>query len=112
MDHRTSTCGHSPPRRTFLRLLGFGGSAGLLAPNVCGADQEPAAPDDPAKAEADARMALVAARFGTHLDDSARAEVRKQVDGVVRQGRQLRAVALDNSDAPFPIFRPHRTPLA
>jgi len=97
----------------FLRALGAGGGAGLLAAAPGVAAQEPEAPAvDPSKAEAEARMALIVARFGAHLGDAEREEVRRQVDGVVRQGRELREFALENGDAPSPIFRPFRAPLA
>jgi hypothetical protein len=98
-----------PSRRRFLRRTAALGAA-AATPLPATAGQEPAAEDDPLRAEVDARMALVVARFGRHLDDAAREEVRRQVEGVVRQGRALRQSPLANGDEPMPVFRPYRAP--
>jgi hypothetical protein len=99
-----------PSRRRFLRRTAALGAAAAATPLPAATGQEPAAEDDPLRAEVDARMALVVARFGRHLDDAAREEVRRQVEGVVRQGRALRQSPLANGDEPMPIFRPFRAP--
>lgn len=57
-------------------------------------------------------MDLILARFGDRLDDDARAAVRRDVEAVVRRGEQLRAFPLENFDAPCPVFRPYRAPIA
>lgn len=110
-----------PNRRGFLRQVAMGASAGAVLGSSAHAasGQEAARPANPQQgdkpvaedrfqAEVDARMNLVLARYGEHLDEQAREEVRRQVEGVVRQGQALRALPLENSDEPFPVFRPYR----
>jgi hypothetical protein len=103
-------------RRGFVRSLAVGASAGAIA--------APAAADEPAKdkekgpaklgapSEADARMALVVARFGARLDANARDTVRAEVESIVHRAEHLRKFPLDNGDGPFPVFVPYRAPLA
>jgi hypothetical protein len=112
MRSDTTACEQPSHRREFFRWVGWGSGATVLAAPAF-AEQEPPAPEkDSATLEADARMALVVARFGAHLDEAAKTEVRRQIQGLVRQGAELREVKLENSDAPFPIFRPFRAPLS
>jgi hypothetical protein len=107
------------PRRDFLRSLALGASAGALAaPGALRAD-EPKPKDDKPKEEApapktevDARMDLVLARFGKHLDDDARKAVRGELESIVRRAESLRKIPLTNGDGPYPVFRPYRAPLA
>ncbi|HWE39578.1 MAG TPA: hypothetical protein VG406_23720 [Isosphaeraceae bacterium] len=108
-------------RRDFVRALALGASAGTLAfPTSARADDKETEKSkakgddkpDPLKAEADARMALIVARFGKHLDDDARKAVRDELDGIIRRAERLRKVPLDNGDGPFPVFHPYRAPLA
>jgi hypothetical protein len=102
-------------RRDFVRALTLGASAAALAaPTALRADEkdEPKK-DEPARmTEADARMALVLARFGKQLDEKARKSVREEIDSIVRRAEGLRKVPLDNGDGPFPVFHPYRAPLA
>ena len=102
-------------RRDFVRTLALGASAGLLAAPPAPAD-EPKPDDkpkeDPSKAEADARMELVLARFGKQLDADARKAVRREVESIVKAAETLRKFKLENGDEPFPVFRPYRAPLA
>jgi hypothetical protein len=58
--------------------------------------------------EVEARLNLVLARFGSHLDSEARASVRGEIEGIVQRAKALRAYRLDNGDGPFPIFSPYR----
>lgn len=107
------------PRRAFVRALALGAPSALLvpAPAPATADDPPADPPRPEAeaeappSEADARMDLIVARYGRHLDDDAREAVRREVEGVVRRGEALREFALDNGDGPFPVFVPYRAPL-
>ena len=103
-------------RRDFVRLLALGASAALVAP--ARADDpidDPKKDDEPKKeapkSEADARMELILARFGTQLDEAARKTVRSQIDGIVRNAEALRKIPLENGDGPFPVFHPYRAPL-
>jgi hypothetical protein len=100
-------------RRDFVRALALaGGIAALSEPAPSIAQEPPKPPDDPLAAEVEARMNLILARYGEKLDDEARQAVRKDVEATVRRGKALRAFALENGDAPCPIFRPYRAPLA
>lgn len=103
-----------PHRRDFVRTLALG-AAGLVACPPVQAD-DPKPDDDPAearrKAEVEARMDLVLARYGEKLDEEARQSIRKDVEATVRRGERMRKFALENGDGPFPIFRPYRAGLA
>lgn len=98
-----------PHRRDFVRALAFGGAAGLATPPPVRAD-DPPKPEGEAPTEADARYALVIARFGRHLDDDAKKAVRTEIEAVVKRGEALRKLSLDNGDGPFPVFVPFRAP--
>ncbi len=67
---------------------------------------------EPRPSEADARMALVLARFGGRLDADARKSIREEIEAQVRRAEGLRKFPLDNGDGPFPVFHPYRAPLA
>jgi hypothetical protein len=67
-----------------------------------------AEPDAPDRAEVDALLALVRARYGGRLDDAQWRDVEQAVLAVATASRALRAVRLDNADAPYPPFQPHR----
>jgi hypothetical protein len=115
-------------RREFVRTLALGASAGLVvtASSVAGdpTAQEKAktAQDDkpkddkpkeePPRTEVDARMDLIIARYGKHLDEAARKIVRAEVQSHVRRAEALKRFALTNGDEPFPVFKPYRAPLA
>ncbi len=92
-------------RRDFARALALGVPAALAVPAALRAD-EPA--KDKPGTEADARMDLVLARYGTRLDEAARAKVRAEVESIVRRAEALRAFPLENGDGPFPVFHPYR----
>ena len=112
--------GHMTPtdpthRRDFVRALALGA---IAAPALGADDPKPkpdaAKPESPKPIdEAEARMAIVVARFGKHakLDDAARAAIRNDIAGVVRRGEALRKITLDNGDGPFPVFHPYRGPM-
>jgi hypothetical protein len=75
------------------------------------ADAHPA--DDPKpteSSETDARMALVVARFGKHLDAEARKAIRADVEAIVNRAALLRKFPLSNGDQPYPTFAPYREP--
>jgi hypothetical protein len=111
-------------RRDFVRTLALGASAGaFLRPSPVRADDDPKdkgkadtpkeqAKPEPPKTEADARMDLVLARFGKHLDADARKAVQDEVNSIVRRAEALRKIPLTNGDGPFPVFRPYRAPVA
>jgi hypothetical protein len=65
---------------------------------------EPMTDADPIDAEVEARLALVARRYGARLDDEQMADVRRIVRGLVEAARALRAVPLDPADEPYPSF--------
>lgn len=62
----------------------------------------------PKLSEVDTRMAWIVERFGAHLDDEARKAVRSEVESIVQRSEQLRKLAVDNGDAPYPTFVPYR----
>ena len=105
---------HHPHRRDFVRSLALGASASAVARSPAIAD-EPKAGDtakpEARKTEADARMDLVLARFGKHLDAKARESVRAEVESIVRRSEALRKFPLTNGDGPYPVFTPYRAPL-
>ena len=112
----------APHRRDFVRSLALGASAAVFTGNARGAEDEkdrdrkkdqetPKQEGDAAvKAEADARMELVLARFGSRLDEAARKSIRAEVEAHVRRAQALRKIPLDNGDGPFPVFHPYRAP--
>ena len=61
-----------------------------------------------AKAEVEALLALVTARYGARLDTPQREGVRKAIESIVEQARAVRAVRLGNADEPTPAFRAYR----
>jgi len=61
-----------------------------------------------APAAVDPLFALVRERYGARLDAAQLDEVRKAIDTVEQTARALRAVRLDNADAPMPPFAPFR----
>lgn len=98
-----------PHRRHFVRSLALGaGVASLSSPAPLRADEPK---KEAEKSEADARMDLVLARFGKHLDPDARKSVRAEVASIVHRAEALRKFPLDNGDGPFPVFIPYRAPL-
>ena len=98
-------------RRDFVRALALGASAVALPASASLGADEGKPKDEPKTTEADARMALVLARFGKQLDGPARASVRDEVNSHVRRAEALRKLSLDNGDGPFPVFHPYRAPL-
>jgi hypothetical protein len=100
-----------PHRRDFVRSLGLAGAAGLVSGGRSSAQEPDEEKPAPERSEADARMDLVLARYGKHLDDDARLSVRRDVEAVVRRGERLRAFELSNGDGPMPVFSPYRAPV-
>ena len=110
-------------RRDFARSAAAVASAAALAAQAeLLADDKPKHKDEPkhddstatkskTETETDARMSYILARFGGHLDPSARKTIRAEIDGLVRRSEALRKFPLDNGDGPFPVFRPYRGPL-
>ena len=60
------------------------------------------------RAEVEALFALVRERYGDRLTLEQLDGVKKGVEGIVKAGRALRAVRLENSDAPMQPFVPYR----
>ncbi len=103
-------------RRHFVRTLTLGASAATLsAPGELAAEDDVKKDEppktEPAPSETDARMDLILARFGKHLDADARQKVRAAVEGIVHRAEGLRQFPLTNGDGPFPVFTPYRAPL-
>ena len=60
------------------------------------------------RAEVEAMLALVRARYGSRLDAEQLAGVRTAVEGIVQAARALRAVRLTNADEPAQPFAAYR----
>lgn len=104
VDHRD--------RRSFIRLIAAGSAAGIASTSAAADDPPKAAEvEPPNKSETSARMELILARFGKHLDDDAKKAVRAELEAIVRRSERLRKFALTNGDGPFPVFTPFRAPL-
>lgn len=97
----------------------FAGSAALGALAIAGTgpeapaqpqDPEPPPVPDPLRAEVDARMGIILARFADRLDDEALESIREGVADQVRRAIALKRIPLDNGASPCPIFIPHRGP--
>ncbi len=58
--------------------------------------------------EVDRRFALVRERYGHLIAPMALGDVRRRIEGVVANGRRLKAVRLENSIEPFAVFVPYR----
>ena len=101
---------HPPHRRRFLGALALGASTAAMTtpPPLQAGEPEPG---PPRPTEVDARMDLLVARYGKHLDDKARGTIRADVAALVRRAETLRKYKLDNGDGPFPVFTPYRAPL-
>lgn len=103
-------------RRTFVRTVALGtsaatvGAVGTLVGDETKKEPEKNEPRKP-ETEADARMDLIVARFGKHIDDSARKSVRGEIESIVHRAAALRKFPLDNGDGPFPVFTPYRAPI-
>ena len=93
-------------RRDFVRALALGASTPALL-----LGDEPATKKETKKTEVDARMELVLTRFGTQLDEAARAHVRSEIEEMVARAVALRKFPLGNGDGPMPEFVPYRAPL-
>jgi hypothetical protein len=104
----------STHRRNFVRAIALGGSTIALTRPAQADDEKTTPKDEPSKlrSEVDARMDLILARFGKHLDDEAKKSIRAEVESIVKRGEQMRKFELTNGDEPFPVFTPYRAPLA
>ncbi len=60
------------------------------------------------QAEVDRRFALVRERYGGLIAPTALGDVRRRIEGVVANGRRLKAVRLQNGIEPFSVFVPYR----
>lgn len=101
-----------PHRRDLLRALALAAPASLaMATPAAHADDEPKPEPEAQPNEVDARMALILARFGPQLDESARRTIRDEIASHVRRAEALRQFPLDNGAGPFPVFTPYRAPL-
>ena len=58
--------------------------------------------------EVDKRFALVRERYGNLIAPTALGDVRRRIEGIVANGKRLRAVKLENSVEPFSVFVPYR----
>lgn len=59
------------------------------------------------QAEVDRRFALIRERYGHLIAPTALGDVRRRIEGVVANGRRLKAVRLGNSVEPFSVFSPY-----
>ncbi len=101
----------STRRRDFVRALALGGASAALPLSARG--QEPPKDDAPKpRTEADARMDLILARYGTSLDEAGKKAVRAEIEMIVRRAESLRKFPLTNGDEPMPVFAPYRAPLS
>ena len=109
---------HGSPanRRDFFKNLTVAAAAaplvGLEKPAKAEPPKAEAPKEEPKVSEVDARMSWILQRFGAQLDDEARKTVRSEVESIVERSEQLRKLAVDNGDAPFPTFAPYRGPVS
>ena len=61
------------------------------------------------QAEVDRRFALVRERYGSLIAPTALGDVRRRIEGVVANGKRLKAVKLENGIEPFSVFVPYRS---
>lgn len=103
-------------RRDFFKNLTAAAAAAPFVGLDKSSNAEPPKPEapkeEPKVLEVDARMSWILQRFGAQLDDEARKTVRSEVESIVERSKQLRKLAVDNGDAPFPTFAPYRGPAA
>lgn len=60
------------------------------------------------QAEVDRRFALVRERYGRLIAPTALGDVRRRIEGVVANGKRLKAVRLENGIEPSAVFVPYR----
>ena len=102
-------------RRDFARTVGVVAGAALLPARARGADPAPKTPPAtppklaaPSQAEADARVQMIVARYGSRLSPAERADLQRLSSLAQTQLDQLRAFAVDFTDEPAHIFRAPR----
>ncbi len=61
------------------------------------------------QAEVDRRFALVRERYGRLMAPTALGDVRRRIEGVVANGKRLKAFKLQNGIEPFSVFVPFRS---
>ena len=61
------------------------------------------------QAEVDRRFALVRERYGRLIAPTALGDVRRRIEGVVANGKRLKAARLENGIEPFSVFVPYRS---
>ncbi len=104
-------------RRDFARTVGVVAGAALLP--AARADEKPKLPErapTPAptklsaasQAEADARVQMIVARYGSRLSAAERAELARLSTDAQQQLDKLRAFAVDVTDEPAHVFRAPR----
>jgi hypothetical protein len=100
-------------RRSAIGAIALGSAPALLDSQARSQDPKPQEPplETKRRSEIDARMDLVIARFGDHLDEAGRDAVRREIDSMIRRAAVLRAFPLENDNAPMPVFRPFRAPV-
>jgi hypothetical protein len=110
-------------RRLFARNAIVIATAAAVVPSMIAQTQppapkttapEPRPPDNPpalpatSQAEVDARVQWITTKYGTHLNDEQRADVRRIVTGGQAGVDSMRKYDLENSTAPAEPFRVYR----
>jgi hypothetical protein len=93
-------------RREFVVATALAGLAGSALPAKADtAAEDPAAKGSPANPEVEARLQWIFTKYGPHLSDEQRADIRRIVSSGQPGVDAMRAFALDNSVEPATRFR-------
>lgn len=90
-------------RRAFARNA-IVATAAVALPNVAPAAEKEAA----ANPEVEARIQWIFTKYGSHLNDEQRADIRRIISSGQSGVDDMRKYALDNADEPAEPFRPYR----
>lgn len=93
-------------RREFVVATALAGLAASALPAKAGtAGEDPAVKGSPANPEVEARLQWIFTKYGAHLSDEQRADIRRILSSGQPGVDTMRAFALDNSMEPATRFR-------
>lgn len=92
-------------RRKFVVATALAGLAGSALPATAASSENPAEKGNPANAEVEARLHWIFTKYGAHLSEEQRADIRRIVSSGQPGIDSMRAFPLDNSIEPATRFR-------